>query len=152
MDDVVERVIAAAQVQADQKRINLVSKIEATYLPSIEADQALLQQALFNLVDNAIKYTNPGGDVFIRLQTSEDQVVYIVEDNGIGISPADQQNLFEKFFQISNKQGLEAGGSGLGLAIVKSIAEKHSGKVRVESQLGIGSTFYLELPLHQENS
>ncbi|MCJ7534438.1 MAG: ATP-binding protein [Anaerolineales bacterium] len=152
VDDVVERVIAAAQVQADQKRINLVSKIEAAYLPSIEADQALLQQALFNLVDNAIKYTNPGGDVFIRLQTSEDQVVYIVEDNGIGISPADQQNLFEKFFQISNKQGLEAGGSGLGLAIVNSIAEKHSGKVRVESQLGIGSTFYLELPLHQEKS
>jgi signal transduction histidine kinase len=74
----------------------------------------------------------------------------MVEDNGIGISPADQQNLFEKFFRATNKQGPDAGGSGLGLAIVYSIAEKHSGKLRVESQLGIGSTFYLELPLRQE--
>jgi len=152
VDDVVERVIAASQVQADQKRLALIPKIEQTNLPSIEADQALLQQALYNLVDNAIKFTDPGGEVIIRLQTSDDKVAYIVEDNGIGISPADQQNLFEKFFRATSKQGLDAGGSGLGLAIVNSIAEKHSGKIWVESQLGFGSTFYLELPLRQEKS
>jgi PAS domain S-box-containing protein len=150
VDDVVERVTAASQVQADQKRIKLVSIIEQTSLPLIEADQALLQQALYNLVDNAIKFTDSGGEVSIRLQTTDEIVVYMVEDNGIGISPADQQNLFEKFFRATNKQGPDAGGSGLGLAIVYSIAEKHSGKLRVESQLGIGSTFYLELPLRQE--
>ena len=151
VDDVVDRVIAASQVQADQKRITLAAKIEQTNLPVIEADQALLQQALYNLVDNAIKFTEPGGEVGIRLKISEDRVVYIIEDNGIGISPADQQYLFEKFFKATNKQGLEAGGSGLGLAIANSIAEKHSGRINVESKLGIGSTFFLELPLRQES-
>lgn len=149
VDDVVDRVMAAAQVQADQKRINLVSKIDTTYLPSIEADQALLQQALYNLVDNAIKFTEPGGEVRIHLRSTEDIVTYIVEDSGIGISPADQQNLFGKFFRASSRKELETGGSGLGLAIVKSIAEKHAGRVWVDSQLGSGSTFYLELPLRQ---
>ncbi len=151
VDDVVDRVIAASQVQADQKRITLAAKIEQTNLPVIEADQALLQQALYNLVDNAIKFTEPGGEVGIHLKISEDRVVYIIEDNGIGISPADQQYLFEKFFKATNKQGLEAGGSGLGLAIANSIAEKHSGRINVESKLGIGSTFFLELPLRQES-
>jgi len=150
VDDVVDRVIAASQVQADQKRISLSAKIERTNLPMIEADQALLQQALYNLVDNAIKFTESGGEVSIRLKIFEDKVGYIVEDNGIGISPADQQNLFEKFFKATDKQGFEAGGSGLGLAIANSIAEKHSGQINVESKLGIGSTFYLELPLSQE--
>lgn len=149
VDDVVDRVMAAAQVQADQKRINLVSKIDTTYLPAIEADQAMLQQALFNLVDNAIKFTEPGGEVRIGVRSTEENVTYLVEDTGIGISPADQQNLFEKFFRASSRKEIETGGSGLGLAIVKSIAEKHSGKVRVESQLGAGSTFYIELPLRQ---
>ena len=87
----------------------------------------------------------------IRLNTSDDNVVYIIEDNGIGISPADQQYLFEKFFKATNKQGLEVGGSGLGLAIANSIVEKHSGKINVESKLGIGSTFFLELPLRQKS-
>jgi signal transduction histidine kinase len=149
VDDVVERVVAAAKVQADQKRIRLSVKIEQPQLPSIDADQALVQQALYNLVDNAVKFTDSGGEVIIRIQTTENRVTYIVEDNGIGISPADQQNLFEKFFRASTKNELEIGGSGLGLAIVRSIAEKHSGSIRVESQLGEGSTFYLELPLQQ---
>lgn len=149
VDDVIVRVVAASQVQADQKRINLSTNIEQNNLPIIEADQALLQQALYNLVDNAIKFTEPGGEVSIGLNLLEDRVAYIIEDNGIGISPADQQYLFDKFFKATNQQRLEAGGSGLGLAIANSIAEKHSGKITVKSKLGIGSTFYLELPLRQ---
>lgn len=149
VDDVVERVVDAAKVQADQKRIKLIADISQSQLPLIEADQALLQQALYNLVDNAIKYTDPGGDVRLQLKVQKGTVVYIVVDNGIGISPADQQYLFEKFFKSSGKQGLETGGSGLGLAIASSIAEKHHGKISVESKLGSGSTFFLELPLTQ---
>jgi signal transduction histidine kinase len=75
-----------------------------------------------------------------------------VQDNGIGISPADQQNLFEKFYRISSKGNQEERGSGLGLAIVKSIAERHGGDVHVESQLGVGSTFYLVIPMKQAKS
>jgi signal transduction histidine kinase len=121
-------------------------------LPYFEADQDLLQQALYNLIDNAIKYTDPGGNISISLEVDSDKVLYKVEDNGIGISPADQQNLFEKFFRVSSRGGLEEGGSGLGLAIVKSIAERHGGQVRVESQLGTGSTFFFEIPLHQNQA
>jgi PAS domain S-box-containing protein len=149
VDDVIDRVVAASKVQADQKRINLSTRIEHNNLPIIEADQALLQQALYNLVDNAIKFTEPGGEVIIGLELSVDRVIYIIEDNGIGISPADQQYLFDKFFKSTNQQRLEAGGSGLGLAIASSIAETHSGKITVKSKLGIGSTFYFELPLRQ---
>lgn len=152
VDDVIHRVIAAAQVQADQKRVNINSEMLQINLPYIEADQDLLQQALYNLVDNAIKYTDPGGDISISLEVDSEKVLYKVEDSGIGISPADQQNLFEKFFRVSSKGGLEEGGSGLGLAIVKSIAERHGGQVRVESQLGTGSTFFFEIPLHQNKT
>jgi len=149
VDDVIERVISASQVQADQNRITLIANIDQANLPTIEADQALLQQALFNIVDNAIKFSEPGGEVRVSLDIKDDGVVYIVEDNGIGISPADQQNLFNKFSQTTNKEGFAVGGSGLGLAIANTIAEKHSGRIRVESKLGVGSTFYLELPLQQ---
>jgi signal transduction histidine kinase len=149
VEDVVYRVVAASQMQADQKRVNLSTEIPQTNLPYIEADQALLQQALNNLVANAIKYTESGGEVVISLETDDEQVAYHVRDTGIGISPADQQHLFEKFFRVSNKGGPEDEGSGLGLAIVKSIAEKHGGHVDLESRLGAGSTFSLVIPLNQ---
>jgi PAS domain S-box-containing protein len=149
VDDVIYRVVAALQMQADQKRVNLHTEISQTNLPYVEADQALLQQALNNLVANAIKYTESGGEVTISLETSDEQVAYNVKDTGIGISPADQQHLFEKFYRVSNKGGPEEEGSGLGLAIVKSIAEKHGGLVHLESQLGVGSTFSLVIPLNQ---
>jgi len=148
-DEIVHRVVGALQMQADQKRVNLTSNILQTNLPYVEADQALLQQALYNLVENAIKYTDSGGDVIISLDIHREQVTYKVKDTGIGISPADQQNLFEKFYRVSGKGGTEEGGSGLGLAIVKSIAEKHGGELRVESQLGEGSTFNLIIPHRQ---
>ena len=148
--DVILRVVDAAQVQADQKRINLNTEFNLPNLPLVEADQDLLQQALYNLVDNAIKFTEPGGDVWISVLVENDNVTYQVKDTGIGISPADQQKLFDKFFRVSNKSGLNDGGSGLGLAIVKSIAERHGGQVYVRSQLGVGSTFSFEIPLKQE--
>jgi PAS domain S-box-containing protein len=149
-DDVIRKVISTSKVQADQKRVRISPDIPQKDLPYINADQDLLLQALYNLVDNAIKFTDPGGEISIGVNTNNESVVYKVEDSGIGISPADQQKLFEKFFRISSKGGPEEGGSGLGLAIVKSIAERHGGQVRVESQLGIGSTFFLEIPLEQK--
>jgi signal transduction histidine kinase len=76
-------------------------------------------------------------------------MIFRVHDNGIGISPMDQQHLFEKFNRLTQKSSGDKKGSGLGLAIVKSIAERHGGSVKVKSQLGKGSTFFLELPLRQ---
>jgi PAS domain S-box-containing protein len=152
IQDVVHHVVSALQVQADQKRVQLDLEITHTSSKNVEADQALIEQAIYNLVENAIKYTDSGGEVKIIIRSEDENVIYAVQDNGIGISPADQQNLFEKFYRISSKGNQEERGSGLGLAIVKSIAERHGGDVHVESQLGVGSTFYLVIPMKQAKS
>lgn len=148
-DEVVERVIGALQLQAAQKRIQLSSDIPQENIPRVEADQALLEQVLHNLIENAIKYTDTDGEVKVHLQVCQNEMVFEVRDNGIGIAAADQQRLFEKFYRATFKASKRQRGSGLGLAIVKSIAERHGGRVWVESQLGKGSTFYLALPLRQ---
>jgi signal transduction histidine kinase len=149
VQDVIERVVGALQLQGAQKRIRLGVEIPAEPIPLIEADQALLQQALHNLVENAIKYTEAGGQVQLGVRVQKDELVFAISDTGIGISPADQRHMFEKFYRAGQKGTSRERGSGLGLAIVKSITERHGGRVWVASQLGKGSTFYLAVPLCQ---
>ncbi len=151
--DLVERVANSFQIQANQKKIQLKTELpaQATSL-MIEADPALLQQALSNLVENAIKYTRNEGKVVLRLQSQNERVIFEVIDNGIGISPMDQPRLFERFYRGPQSSQPENLGSGLGLSIVHSIAERHYGQVWVDSQLGVGSTFYLAIPYNQPKS
>jgi len=149
VQDVVDRVVGALQLQATQKRIQLTTEMPAHTIPLVEADQSLLQQALHNLVDNAIKYTDSGGKVGLRVSDRQDRMIFEVSDTGIGIAPVDLPRLFEKFFRAGQKEAVKRHGTGLGLAIVKSIAERHGGQAWVESQLGKGSTFYLSIPLRQ---
>jgi two-component system sensor histidine kinase VicK len=104
---------------------------------------------MHNLVENAIKYTDPGGRVSVRVWSDRDRMVFEVSDTGIGIAPVDIPRLFEKFYRAGQKEAKKRPGSGLGLAIVKSIAERHQGQVWVESQLGKGSTFYFAIPFRQ---
>ena len=144
--NVVHAVMETLQLQADQKNIHL-EYIEAPDLPeSIDADPALLQQAIYNLVENAIKYTPENGSVTLRVNPRREGLQFEVQDTGIGIAPVDQPRLFEKFFRGSQREARAQRGSGLGLAIVRSIAERHAGKVWVESALGQGSTFFLFMP------
>lgn len=146
--DIVEAVIASAQPQAAQKNINLT--VDVPQQPVVvEGDPALLQQALFNLVENGIKYTPVGGEVHVTMHTRATSVLVTVQDTGIGVAPLDLPRLFEKFFRSGRREAYQQRGTGMGLAIVKSIAERHGGKVWVESTLGKGSTFYLEIPQHQ---
>jgi signal transduction histidine kinase/HAMP domain-containing protein len=147
--DILERVTSSLQMQAKQKQISLGVELPKHLPHAIEADQALLQQALYNLVENALKYTPEGGEVTIRLETDSSALIFAVQDSGIGISESDRPRLFEKFFRGTQREALAQRGTGLGLAIVKSIAERHGGKVWVESELGKGSTFYLLVPLTQ---
>jgi PAS domain S-box-containing protein len=148
--DTIERVASSMQLQATQKNIKLNQVIPGGCNPVIEADQALIQQALYNLVENGIKYTPVGGSVSIRVMESPEAVVLEVSDTGIGIAPLDQPRLFEKFYRVGQREADAQRGSGLGLAIVKSIAERHGGRIWLESSLGKGSTFYLEIPFHQD--
>jgi two-component system phosphate regulon sensor histidine kinase PhoR len=148
--DIVEEVTEALRLQATQKRIQLHVEVPETTIPLIEADRALLQQALYNLVENAIKYTSERKDVWVRINTKQDRMILEVEDTGIGISPVDQPRLFERFYRSANREAKKERGTGLGLAIVKSIAERHNGRVWVESQLGKGSAFFFEIPIKQK--
>ena len=146
VQDIVEVIVDSFQLQAQQKKISLMADISDDLPPIIEADQALLQQALHNLVENAVKYTPDGGKIWVRVKPRQRTLLFIVEDTGIGISPVDQPRLFEKFYRSSDRIAKKERGSGLGLAIVKSIAERHGGRIGVESRLGEGSMFYMEIP------
>jgi PAS domain S-box-containing protein len=149
VQDIVERVVGALQLQASQKHIQMTTEIVPGVTPLIEADPALLQQALQNLVENAVKYTRHDGKVAVRVYNRAEQIVFEISDTGIGISPMDQPRLFEKFYRGAQNVSKEQRGAGLGLSIVKSIADRHSGEVGVESQLGKGSTFLLSIPIRQ---
>jgi signal transduction histidine kinase len=120
--------------------------------PMVIGDRTLLRQAISNLVDNALKYTPSGGEVIVGLGVSADTATVRVSDTGIGIAPADQVRLFEKFYRIKRRETGSIQGTGLGLALVKSIVERHNGHVGVESTLNQGSTFYIQLPLPVEDS
>jgi len=148
-ESVLDHVVSALRLQATQKRIELTTDLPETEIPEIEADRALLQQALHNIIENAIKFTRPEGNVIAHISVQSESIIYKVQDNGVGISPMDIQQLFEKFHRIATIHQGENRGSGLGLAIVKSIVERHHGKVWVESRLGQGSTFYIEIPIKQ---
>ncbi len=147
--DMLEQVTGDFRLQAAQKRIGLDLDIPPHTTRMIQADLAFLQQALQNLVENAIKFTEPGGQVTVRVQERNERLVFVISDTGIGIAPVDQLRLFEKFYRGVRREARSQRGSGLGLAIVKSIAERHGGRTWVESQLGKGSHFYLEIPINQ---
>jgi two-component system phosphate regulon sensor histidine kinase PhoR len=109
-------------------------------------NSALLEQALLNLIDNAIKYSEPGSKIEISAQRTDNEVIIAVRDNGCGIEQKHLPRLFERFYVVDKSRSRKLGGTGLGLAIVKHIAQVHSGTVTVESSPGIGSTFTIHLP------
>ena len=147
--DIIERVTSALQLQASQKHIALSIELSKNMPYAIEADQALLHQAVYNLVENAIKYTPENQSVTIRTETQPDSLIFVVQDSGIGIAADDLPRLFEKFYRGKQREARAQHGSGLGLAIVQSIATNHGGRVWVDSVLGKGSTFHLQIPLVQ---
>ena len=112
-------------------------------LPRVRADRERVLQVLANLVGNAIKFTPSSGTVTLRARKVDGMVRISVKDNGPGITPEDVPHLFERFWRAS---GVSEQGSGLGLSIVKSIVEAHGGTLWVESQVGVGSTFFFTLP------
>jgi PAS domain S-box-containing protein len=146
LNSVVDEVVQTLAPQAANKGLRLQVEVPAA-LPALSGDALLLRQAVTNLLDNAIKYTLSGGDVRVRAAAADGEILLTVADTGVGIAPADQAHLFEKFFRVRQRGSTQVKGSGLGLAIVKSIAESHGGRVWVDSRLGRGSTFYLAVPL-----
>lgn len=117
----------------------------------ILADEVALCTLIRNLLENAIRYTELGGHIAVRVRTQTDSrnvpwAVLEVQDNGVGIPAADQRRIFERFYRVDKARSRETGGTGLGLSIVRHVAERHGGRVSVVSTLGSGSTFTVRLP------
>lgn len=113
----------------------------------VKADRDAVMQVFANLVENAVKYSPAGAEISIGAEESGNEVSFFVRDTGPGIAMEHQSRLFERFYRVDVSRSRESGGTGLGLAIVKHIVLNHGGKVRVESELNHGSTFYFTLPL-----
>ncbi len=116
-------------------------------LPPLEADEARLQEIIYNLLDNAVNYSNVGGKIIVRASSAEKQLSMSVSDNGAGIPAADLPRIFERFYRADKARHRELGGTGLGLSIVKHIAQLHGGSVEAASELGRGTTVRVHLPL-----
>jgi len=119
-------------------------------LNPVEGDPAGLQQLVGNLVSNGIRYTPRGGRVTIRLLDTEGKLRIEVADTGIGIPAEDLHRVFDEFYRSANAREHTGDGTGLGLSIVKAVVEQHGGTVSVESTVGQGTTFTVELPVKQE--
>ena len=150
MDTLLLEVYRQTRRMAEHKKgpgaldIRLGTEDQALVLGDVER----LRQLLLNLTDNALKYTPAGGAITLSLENSGGWVQVAVQDTGIGISPEQQEQIFERFYRTDKARGRGPGGSGLGLSIVQWIAQGHGGRVTVESALGQGSTFTLHLPEH----
>ena len=107
-----------------------------------------IKQVITNLVDNAIRYNRPQGTVRVSAHIEGPNAILEVADTGTGISQAEQQRIFDRFYRVDKSRSRAQGGSGLGLAIVKKIVEEHGGAISVESEPGKGSTFRVSLPRH----
>ncbi len=130
---------------AEDKKIKVAC--EAGQPVHVMGDRARLKQVVVNLLDNAVKYTPPGGSVHIKVFSSAGKGVLEIADTGMGIPPEALPLVFERFFRVDRERSAEAGGAGLGLSIVKSICVAHGGQVDVESAVGSGSRFHVTLPL-----
>ena len=119
-------------------------------LPPVDADALRLEQVMFNLLENAMAYSNPPRRVVISAALHEGQMEVRAADNGIGIPPADLPHIFERFYRVDKGRSRSSGGTGLGLSIVKHIVQSHGGTVHAESAEGEGTTVVIRLPLRQE--
>jgi signal transduction histidine kinase len=146
LDEVLRQMVNEMQSQAVQKNLQLKVDI-ASNMPTVNGSPKLFKSLWENLIDNAIKYTLPGGEVAASLHVENGQVVGEVCDTGIGIPVEDQARLFSEFFRAKNAKELNFHGTGLGLVIIKRIIEGAGGTIQVESQEGHGSKFSFRLPI-----
>lgn len=143
--NVTEDIIGSVSKYIDKMRLNIVfdTDIEEKV---IALDLHKFERIMLNLISNAIKFSNPGGTIFVNLYDKDNSIEISVKDQGIGISKENLPNIFDKFHQVNKSLNRKAEGTGIGLSLVKSLVELHDGKINAESTLGKGSTFTLKLP------
>jgi two-component system phosphate regulon sensor histidine kinase PhoR len=144
LHDVLESAIHACQPQASERRIEINLSCDAAL--TARMNPPLLDQAIVNLLDNAVKYSEPGSKVDVEASVFNGEVTIAVRDVGCGIPADELSRIFERFYRVDKARSRKLGGTGLGLAIAKHIVNVHHGRVTVESAVGKGSTFSIKLP------
>jgi PAS domain S-box-containing protein len=145
LGQVIALVVEELRPLAAKKQLELRSQIQPEPL-TVMSDPLRLRQIVINLLSNAIKFTDVGSVVVDVFNLPEGRIAIVVRDTGLGISPADQTRIFQEFWQVNQSTTRSQGGTGLGLAITKALVERMQGTISVESEVGIGSTFRVELP------
>lgn len=147
--DLISDSLERVRILADSKKMRLVADLDDTI--EIQVNYEQVATAVTNLFENAINYSDPGGQIGISLKRVGEFAEIVVTDSGVGIALEDQARIFERFFRVDPSRSRETGGTGLGLSIVKHIALNHGGDISVFSKPGLGSTFTLTLPLNAPN-
>ncbi len=142
--DTMEEVNTIVNALASKKRIHLTQEFHQDI--TVTADKTKFKQILYNLLANGVKFTNEGGRVTTKLESADNSLIVRVIDTGVGISPEDQEMLFQAFTQVDTSKARAHEGTGLGLALTKRLVELHGGEIWVESTIGEGSTFSFTLP------
>ncbi len=145
VSDLIAPCVETTRLKANQKQLTLEVECAAN-LPPVRGDESRLREVMQNLLDNAVQYTPSGGRITVRAAAVDRQVMIAVTDTGIGIPRAEQEKIFERFYRVDAVRSREVGGTGLGLSIAKHLVEAHGGRIEVESEVGLGSTFSVFLP------
>lgn len=173
MDNLVRNLLTLADIEnlplSNLRACNLIALVEEcrqrliTVHPEVEMEVQidreeiplvvvpdLIELAISNLLENAVKYSKPPAKIRIEVHTEEDEVKIVIADSGIGIPAADVDHIFDRFYTVNKAHSRKLGGAGLGLSIVKTVIDKHDGSISVESEVGEGTRFTITLPLHQQ--
>jgi two-component system phosphate regulon sensor histidine kinase PhoR len=142
--ELLEAVAHDCESKADQRQIEV--RIDCTETVWAQINSPLVEQAVTNLLDNAIKYSEPGREVLLSAASNDVETVIAVSDRGSGIDAEHLPRLFERFYRVDKARSRKLGGTGLGLAIVKHIVQAHRGQITVESTPGVGSVFRIHVP------
>jgi signal transduction histidine kinase len=149
LSEIVNAAVQATQYPLKQQDFHLNVQMEEK-LPDIWVDRDAIEQAILNLLSNAMKYSGESNQIDLRVEKKASHIVIEVSDQGIGIEPAQQKRIFEKFYRVPSEQNQRIPGTGLGLALVFHIVKAHDGHIEVRSIPGQGSTFSIHLPLEDK--
>lgn len=146
LPEVIDQLLRMVRLQAENAGISLDTELQED-MPQVVADSGLLTQAILNVVSNAIKFTEPGGTVLVGARAANDNILIDVRDSGCGISPEDMKWVLLPYRQGSPMHSRPGGGTGLGLTLTNSIMELHGGRVEISSEIGVGTSVVLRLPM-----
>jgi len=140
LDNILDKPLRILENEADKKEIEIIKRFEDN-LPLVKMNKSQIENLLINLIDNAIKYNERGGKIFIRAYKKKGKVYMEIEDNGMGIPEGDQDRIFERFYRVDKARSKDMGGTGIGLSIVKHIIKGHNSEIEVKSVEGQGTNF-----------